>query len=92
MRMGATEYPRRPAAVECGDLSPLLAGDLSPSKIGDAVLRGGISGSRQRFGAREFERSLRSDGDKSPGESGDKSPHSARRIKRHSRGFPSPSR
>ena len=81
LRPGTAALRRRPA-LECGDSSPLLAGDLSPSKIRRVRPR-----MRLRAGASR-ERPIppaplpQSDGDQSPRKSGDQSPHSKRRAPR----------
>ena len=61
-----TGLPESRSVLECGDLSPL-------SPLAD------LSASEREFSAQfsaEETRALRSDGDKSPAKSGDKSPHS----------------
>ncbi|PAW81144.1 MAG: hypothetical protein B9S33_17100, partial [Pedosphaera sp. Tous-C6FEB] len=63
-------------AMECGDLSPLSAGDLSPSRSVNVVKTNASLG-LARAGAATAKRSASdSGGDKSPHKSGDKSPHS----------------
>ena len=68
-------------ALECGDSSPLSAGDWSPSKFHSASDSSGPSGSRQPLDARENASDNGSDGDKSPAESGENSPHSTARFR-----------
>ena len=63
-------------ALECGDPSPLSAGDLSPSKFGSASATPCASGLRQPRAVLSKSTQRDSDGDKSPAESGENSPHS----------------
>jgi hypothetical protein len=75
---GDWEAGRR--ALDCGEFSPLLSGDLSPPEAGPATkpnARLTAGASRER--ARSSGRSGSLDGDKSPRESGDESPHSKTR-------------
>jgi len=66
-------------ALECGEFSPLSAGDLSPSEFRSVRDGHGPNGSRQRRDASESLRHEPLDGDQSPAESGDESPHSIAR-------------
>ena len=67
---------RRAVPLECGDSSPLSAGDLSPSKSDARPPSPSVSGWRStpRINAQTRTRAI--DGDKSPAESGENSPHS----------------
>jgi hypothetical protein len=77
---GDWEAGRR--ALDCGEFSPLWAGDLSPSECGPATkpnARLTAGASRERAHSSRHPGSL--DGDKSPRESGDQSPHSKTRLR-----------
>jgi ABC-type lipoprotein release transport system permease subunit len=63
-------------AMECGDLSPLSAGDLSPSRSSKVSEMDASTGLAQAEAATTWGSASDSDGDKSPHKSGDKSPHS----------------
>ena len=65
--------------MECGDSSPLSAGDLSPSKPG-GELSPGNSPLARAGSLSALEPASAFDGDESPAESGDKSPHSTART------------
>ncbi|MBI5800194.1 MAG: ABC transporter permease [Verrucomicrobia bacterium] len=77
---------RRPArellagGMECGEFSPLSAGDLSPSRAGE--VSAGHNAQPLARAVTPVAIGMRSDidGDKSPAESGDKSPHSKGRA------------
>jgi hypothetical protein len=76
------EWDERRRALECGEFSPLCAGDLSPSEAGTATKphpRPTAGASRKRAHSSGHSRPL--DGDKSPRESADQSPHSKTRLR-----------
>ena len=61
--------------MECGEFSPLSAGDLSPSQIADVIpSSASTDAAAEALGFSHPVRTL--DGDKSPAESGDESTHS----------------
>ena len=64
------------ALLECGDLSPLSAGDLSPSDCRITPPSNVSSSLRQPEDALLMSHRCNSDGDESPAESGENSPHS----------------
>ena len=67
---------RRPVFLECGDSSPLSVGDLSPLKSSIALNKRSASSLRQPDVAEATRAKRTADGDKSPTESGENSPHS----------------
>jgi hypothetical protein len=68
-------------ALECGEFSPLWAGDLSPSEAGTATkLHARLAAGASRGHAHSSPHARSFDGDKSPRKSGDESPHSKTRI------------
>ncbi|MEQ2008394.1 MAG: ABC transporter permease, partial [Limisphaerales bacterium] len=66
--------------MECGEFSPLSAGDLSPSRRGTAGGSQSGIGLAQAEGASAKAQTSDFDGGKPPAESGDKSPHSKGRA------------
>ena len=74
----AKKYPSRGErrVVECGAFSPLSAGGSSPSKARQRAVAKAATEPREPKRSLARGRTSDSDGDESPAESGDKSPHS----------------
>ncbi len=74
--MSPHRFNEEARVLECGDLSPLSAGDVSPSKFVGASVVLGTPGLRQLGALLSKEAQSNFDGDTSPAESGENSPHS----------------
>jgi hypothetical protein len=62
--------------LDCGEFSPLSAGDSSPSSLSEGPHQAAHPADAGPAASEQLAALMPSDGDKSPGESGDKSPHS----------------
>ena len=79
----SNRFARR--VMECGEFSPLFAGDLSPSRCRCADFGLGTPRWRKPRLSSFFAAVRDFDGDESPAESGDKSPHSKARLRQAAR-------